>query len=140
MSEKRDFFALERGDVLGPYEARIDHADARTYLDATAAAETAGSPESWLPPLQLGALLVGMLIDAIEIPPGLLHTGQTFEFLRTVPPGTVLTAELTVAQIAERRGLRLGAVDLELRDADAPCAVGRASVLAPLPAAGGEAS
>ena len=137
MSEKRDFFGLERGEVLGPYRARLDAADARAYLDATAASETPGSPESWLPPLQLGALLLGTLIDAIEIPPGLLHTGQSFEFLRPVAPGTSLTAELTVAQIAERRGLRLGTVDLELRDAEGACAVGRASVLAPLPAASG---
>jgi len=137
VSEKRDFFDLERGQVLGPYPARLDSDHARAYLDATAATATDGSPDRWLPPLQLGALLVGVLIDAIEIPPGLLHTGQSFEFLRPVAPGTELTAELTVAQVAERRGLRLGTVDLELRDAEGACAVGRASVLAPLPSAGG---
>ncbi len=137
MSAKRDFFDLRRGEVLGPYRAQLDAGDARTYLEATAAAETAGSPARWLPPLQLGALLLGTLIEAIEIPRGLLHTGQSFEFLRPVAPGTGLTAELTVAQIAERRGLRLGAVDLELRDAHGACARGRASVLAPLPEASG---
>ena len=137
MSGKRDFFELERGQVLGPYAARLGADDARAYLDATDASETDGSPERWLPPLQLGALLVGALIDAIEIPPGLLHTGQSFEFLRPVAPGTELEAELTVAGVAERRGLRLGTVDLELRSAEGVCAVGRASVLAPLPSAGG---
>ena len=89
------------------------------------------------PPASARALLLGTLIEAIEIPRGLLHTGQSFEFLRPVAPGTGLTAELTVAQIAERRGLRLGAVDLELRDAHGACARGRASVLAPLPEASG---
>ncbi len=137
MSEKRDFFALERGDVLGPHDARLDAVDAHTYLDATAA--EAGGDTGWLPPLQLGALLVEKLIDAIEIPPGLVHTGQSFEFLRPVPPGTDFTAALRVAQVSERRGIRLGTVELELRDADGPCARGRASVLAPLPDARSDA-
>ena len=53
MSAKRDFFDLRRGEVLGPYRAQLDAGDARTYLEATAAAETAGSPARWLPPLQL---------------------------------------------------------------------------------------
>lgn len=140
VSEKRDFFALKRGDVIGPYEARLESADARAYLDATAAGETAGSPAGWLPPLQLGALLVEKLIDAIEIPPGLLHTGQSFEFIRAVAPGTDFTAQLRVAQVSDRRGIRLGTVELELRDAEGTCAVGRANVLAPVPAPGGAPS
>ncbi len=142
MAEKRDFFALRRGDVLGPFDARLDASDARAYLDATAAlppATEAGgaTPGAWLPPLQLGALLIEKLIEAIEIPPGLVHTGQSLEFLRAVAPGTELTAELRVAQLSERRGIRIGSVELELRDRDGPCVRGRAGVLAPLPGAAG---
>ena len=96
MAGKRDFFALERNEVLGPYEARLDASDAAAYLDATAAAPAEGAPSGWLPPLQLGALLVEKLIDAIEIPPGLVHTGQSFDFLRAVAPGTSFSAELRV--------------------------------------------
>jgi hypothetical protein len=130
---KRDFFALERDEVLGPYEARLDASDAAAYLDATAAAPAEGEPSGWLQPLQLGALLIEKLIDAIEIPPGLVHTGQSFDFLRAVAPGTGFSARLRVAQVSERRGVRFGTVELELRDADGPCVRGRASVLAPLP-------
>jgi 3-hydroxybutyryl-CoA dehydratase len=130
VAEKRDFFALERGEVLGPFPARLDEADARAYLDGTAAARADdGAPIEWLPPLQLGALLVEKLVEAIEIPRGLVHTGQSLKFLRAVLPGTELTAQLRVAQVSERRGIRLSTVDLELRDADGLCVSGRASVL-----------
>jgi len=131
VAAKRDFFALERGDILGPFRARLDAADAQAYRDATAAGT--GSAAEWIPPLELGALLIEKLIEAIEIPPGLLHTGQSFEFLRAVMPGAELAAQLRVAQLSDRRGVRLGSVELELSDDAGVCVRGRASVLAPLP-------
>ena len=133
MAEKRNFFDLQRHEVLGPYHVRLSTADAHAYLDATAPPHVASTPVRWLPPLQIGALLIEKFVEAIEIPPGLVHTGQSFEFLRAIAPDTDFTAQLRVVKISDRRGIRLGTIELELRDIDGPCVRGRSGVLAPLP-------
>jgi hypothetical protein len=125
--------------VLGPFDARLDAAEADAYLDATAAPlDEDELPVGCLPPLQLGALLIEKLLSVVEIPRGLVHTGQSFEFLRAVATGTDFAAQLRVAQVSDRRGIRFGTVEMALRDTDGPCVRGSASLLAPLPDTAGE--
>ena len=109
--------------------------EARAYLDAT------GEPaERWtdvVPPLAQGALLLGALMEQMALPPGALHTGQEFAFLRAVAPGEPLEGRIAVAQHSERRGSVIAAFDLELRDADGePVLRGRSTVIAPARAEG----
>ena len=86
-----------------------------------------------MPPLALGAWALGALMEHLPLPPGALHAGQEFEFLRAVAPGEPLEASVRVAQRSERRGTLLLALDLELRAAGggAPVLRGRSTVAAP---------
>ena len=83
-----DFHSLARGDALPPVALSVSAEEAAAYLDAT------GEPtERWtdaVPPLAQGALLLGALMEQMALPPGALHTGQEFAFLRAVAPGEPL--------------------------------------------------
>ena len=125
-----DFHSLARGDALPPIALSVSAEEAAAYLDAT------GEPvERWadaVPPLAQGALLLGALMEQLALPPGALHTGQEFAFLRAVAPGEPLEGRIAVAQHSERRGSVIAAFDLELRDADGePVLRGRSTVIAP---------
>ena len=134
MTAAPDFASLAKGDALPPIPVAFDAADVRAYLDATGE-----PPDRWAdatPPLALGAWLLGALMERLPLPPGALHAGQEFEFLRAVAPGEGLEASVRVAQRSERRGTLLLALDLELRAADGdPVLRGRSTVAAPAPEA-----
>ncbi len=123
-----DFYDLARGDKLRPFSLRVSAEDVRAYLEAT------GEPaEPWtdaVPPLVPGAFVIAGLMEQLPLPPGALHTGQEFEFLRTIAPDEPLEARLRVAQCSERRGRVIGVLELELRAGDVPVLRGRSTVVA----------
>lgn len=127
-----DFHRLARGDELPAFALSVSAEEARAYLEAT------GEPaEHWpdaVPPLAPGAFALAALMERLPLPPGALHTGQEFEFLRAVRPSEPLEAQIRVAQASERRGNRIVAFEFELRAAEgagAPVLRGRSTVVAP---------
>ena len=124
-----DFFALKRGDELPSMRFEVSAEAARAYLDAT------GEPaEHWdgrVPPLALGALCLGELMERLPLPAGAVHTGQEFEFCGVVAAGSPVEASVRVAQRSELRGAVIVALDLELRRESETVLRGRATVMAP---------
>ena len=124
-----DFYDLRRGVELDTIALRMTAEEARAYLDAT------GEPsERWtdaVPPLALGAFVIAALTEQLPLPPGAIHTGQEFEFLRTVAPGEPLEAHVRIAQQSERREMLIVAVEFELRATDAVVLRGRSTVIVP---------
>ena len=124
-----DFYRLARGDELRTIALRVSGEDVRAYLEAT------GEPaERWtgaVPPLAPGAFVLAALVEQLPLPSGALHTGQEFEFLRTIVPDEPLEARLRVAQRSERRGRVIVAFELELRASSVPVLRGRSTVVAP---------
>jgi len=125
------FDTLSRGDVLPTIDLTITHDDVRAYLEAT------GEPaERWderVPPVMLSALMLATLLGQVEIPAGVMHTGQEHESRRPVRIGEALTVTVTVSSYAVRRGALMAAFDAEARAGDEVVATSRASVLVPPP-------
>lgn len=126
-----EFYALASGDRIPRFVFRVGAAERDAYLDATGE-----SRERWpeyVPPLALGALALGGLLEAVPLPDGAVHTGQEFAFLAVVPLGAEVTADVELVQRSERRGSIVTAFALDLRVGEAPVATGRATVIAPAP-------
>jgi acyl dehydratase len=125
-----DFHALRRGDVLPALTFSVSAEDARAYLEATGEA-----PEAWgeiVPPLALGALTLAGLMEQLPLPPGALHGGQEFEFLRAVHLDEAVDARLSVAQQSERQGTNIVVFACELHCSEQVVVRGRTTVMAPV--------
>ncbi|MGE3857195.1 MAG: MaoC family dehydratase N-terminal domain-containing protein [Dehalococcoidia bacterium] len=131
------FDSLSRGDVLPTVDLTITAEDVRAYLDATG--ESADHWPDRVPPVMMSALMLATLLGQVEIPQGVMHTGQEHECLRPVRVGEPLTVTVLVSSYAVRRGALMAAFDAEARAGDEVVAVSRASVLVP-PADGAAAS
>lgn len=127
-----EFHALRRGDVLAPFYLRVTPEQALAYL-----ASTGEAPEAWgdiVPPLALGALTLGGLMEAIPLPPGAVHGGQEFEFVGLVRHDEEIEAQLSIAQQSERHGANIVVFASELRCGGNVVVRGRSTVTAPVPA------
>ncbi len=124
-----DFFALRQGDVLPEFALRVDSDEVLAYLESTG--EPAEHWREFVPPLALGAFAVAGLLEEVPPPAGVVHTGQNFEFLASVPVGQTLSGHVTVAQRAERQGMLFTTFTIELRSSTSVVVRGRTSVVFP---------
>ncbi len=125
------FDTLARGDVLPTVDLTITDEDVRAYLDATG--EAADRWGDRVPPVMLSALMLATLLSQVEIPQGVMHTGQEHESMRPVRIGEPLTVTVLVASHAVRRGALMAAFEAEARAGDEVVAISRAAVLVPPP-------
>jgi len=118
---------LTRGQPLPPFTLQIDQPEVDAYLDAT------GEPsERWqgvVPPLAIGALALGALLDEIAPPPGLVHTNQEFDFTAAIPVGTLLHGQFTVDQRQTRRGTMFTTFGVTILDGERTAVTGSATVV-----------
>jgi hypothetical protein len=122
-----DFAALERGYQLPPFALEVNADDVAAYLDATG--EQNPLWQTHVPPLAIGAFALGGLMDRFQVPAGLVHTGQEYEFIAPVAIGDPLEVRITVASSSERRGARMVAFAIEVHSADRLVGRGRTTVL-----------
>ena len=118
---------LTRGQPLPPFTLQIEQPEVDAYLDAT------GEPqERWrgvVPPLAIGALALGALLEEIAPPPGLVHTTQEFDFTTAIPVGTLLRGQFTVDQRATRRGTMFTTFGVTIVDDGRTAVTGSATVV-----------
>lgn len=123
-----EFHDMRRGDAVPRYTFRAGTDERDAYLHATGE-----SVDHWpeaMPPLALCALALGGLIDEVPLPDGAVHAGQELEFLRPVPLGAEVEANVTLVQRGDRRGTLVYVFDLDLRCAGEPVVHGRSTVIA----------
>jgi len=118
---------LSRGDELDQFEVRMTSDDVAAYLAATG--EPATTWSSATPPLAIGALALGGLMERTGIPEGLLHTGQEFEFLGPVAHGEAVEVRIRVASAARRRGALIVVFGLELHGTAGLVGRGRTNII-----------
>ncbi len=131
---------LQKGDRIAPFPLRISAVEVRDYLDATG--EDPATWERHVPPLALGAFALAGLMERVEVPAGILHTGQEYAFARPVRYDEPLEVAITVGQRSERRGAVITAFDSEWRAGDEVVGTARTTVLLAPPgvdATGGDA-
>ena len=124
---KGEFSTLERGYELPPFELRIGVAEVEQYLEATGEQNDLWS--ECVPPLALGAFALGGLMDRFQAPPGLVHTGQEYEFTRSVSIDEPVEVRVVVASSSDRRGARMVVFTTELRVGTDVVGSGRTTVL-----------
>ena len=126
--ETKDSFAtIDRGDRLAPFELMITDEDVSLYLEATGE-----SNELWaryVPPLALVAFALGGLMDRVEVPSGLGHTGQEFLFFKSVVIGDPVEVKIDVASSSRRRGMRMVVFATELFASGEMVGSGRTTVM-----------
>ena len=118
---------LKRGDQLDSFEVCLTSDDVVAYLAATG--EQNATWDAWTPPLAIGALALGGLMERVGIPEGLLHTGQEFDFLRPVAHGEPVEVRLSVASASERRGALMIVFTLELHAVGQLVGTGRTNII-----------
>lgn len=124
---KGAFASLERGYELSPFELQITAEEVALYLDATG--EQNELWDTLVPPLALGAFALGGLMDRFQVPAGLVHTGQEYEFAAPVAIDEPVEVRIVVASSSERRGARMVVFAIELRAHDAIVGRGRTTVI-----------
>lgn len=128
-----DFYALRRGDALPPVAFAMRADEVRAYLDATG--EPAEHWERFVPPLALGSLALGGLMEVLPLPPGALHAAQEFEFLAPIAHGERVEVRMSVAQQSVRAGSSIVVIASELESGGRLVARARSTVMAPAAAA-----
>jgi hypothetical protein len=118
---------LSRGDQLNVFEVCLTTADVVAYLAATGEQNAAWDVST--PPLAIGALALGGLMERVGIPEGLLHTGQEFDFLRPVPHGEPVEVRITVSAASVRRGALMIVFELELHSTGELVGTGRTNII-----------
>ena len=124
---KGEFASLERGYELSPFKLRISAQDVAGYLDATG--EQHQLWERCVPPLALGAFALGGLMDRFQVPAGLVHTGQEYDFTEAVSIDEPVEVRITVTSNSERRGARMVVFATELLAGARPVGRGRTTVM-----------
>lgn len=124
---KGDFASLERGYELSPFTLQVTAQDVAHYLDATG--EQHELWETCVPPLALGAFALGGLMDRFQVPAGLVHTGQEYDFTEPVPIDEPVEVRITVASSSERRGARMVVFATELLASARVVGRGRTTVM-----------
>jgi hypothetical protein len=123
---RRPFHTLQRGDRIPPFTLRISTEQVHAYLDATG--EQHAAWDRYVPPLAIGALVLGGLMERAEVPATLLHTGQEYDFRRPVE------LSITVASRSERAGTGIVALEAEWRVGGDVAGTSRSTVLLGPPA------
>ncbi len=127
---KTSIAALPRGHVFPPAPVRLTAADAAAYAAATGDCSdyvAAGH----VPPLAVAALALRLLLEAYELPPGSLHTGQEVEFRAPLRPDAELAMTGEVAQRSERAGMVISVIEFTVSGDGGPIVSGRTTVMAP---------
>ena len=124
---KGRFEDLERGFELPLFEFIVTSADVARYLGATG--EQNELWDEFAPPLALGAFALGGLMDRFEVPGGLIHTGQEYNFIEAVAIDEPVEVRIVVASSAVRRGSLVVVFATELRAHDALVGSGRTTVM-----------
>lgn len=118
---------LQRGDDLPSFALHVSADEVQRYLAATGEAVDLWTHH--VPPLALGAFALAGLMERVELPPGLVHTGQEYEFTHPVPHDEAVEVRIRVASRSERRGAVITALESEWRCGDTIVGSGRTTVL-----------
>jgi len=122
---------LRRGDALPPFTLHISSADVAAYLEATG--ERCALWSTLVPPLALGAFALAGLMERVELPAGILHTGQEHEFRRPLAHDEPVEVGVEVGARSERGGAVVLALDGVWRAGGEEVGTSRTTVLVPPP-------
>jgi hypothetical protein len=137
---RRPLSDLAKGHEFAPSRFELTEEDVFAYLNAVQDTNPVYLDRRLAPPLAVAARALRALLDVMELPAGLLHTGQEMEAHGSIPIGSDLTLAGRIAQRSERAGLLISVIEFEVTPAGSNVAAvtGRTTVMAPVsPPSGG---
>ncbi|MFC1946173.1 MaoC family dehydratase N-terminal domain-containing protein [Chloroflexota bacterium] len=113
--EKVGFENLEAGYEFPEACVTLEAADVDTYLKAVGETSPLYRRKSLVPPTAVAARAMAALAECISLQPGTIHVSQELEFSAAVKVGDSITMHARVGRRQERSGMRLLAIELEVR-------------------------
>jgi acyl dehydratase len=101
-----DLSTLEPGQSLFSSRLTLTSDAVAAYLAAVEDDSPLYAREHLVPPMAVAALVMGALMEAVELPAGAVHTGQELQFAAPVAEGAEVVCGATVVQNSVRRGTR----------------------------------
>ena len=103
------------------------------YLEAVEDANSLYLERGLAPPLAVTARALASLLDAVELPPGALHTSQEVASHAGVSIGSTLTLSAEIVQRSERAGMVISVIAFEAKaeGSDTVAVAGRTMIIAP---------
>jgi len=104
---------LQTGYEFPPIEYSIDREIVRKYEDAV---ETESRYLNYMPPLAIAAYAMKAMTDSSDLPPGVVHISQDFQFLKPVKIGDRLHARAKVVQRIPRSSMTVLTIEINTYD------------------------
>jgi len=124
-------FDLPQGHEFPKTSFTLSSAGLAAYLDAVADTNALYRERGVAPPLAVAARAIRSLLNATELPPGTLHTGQEIESHRACPVDVPLAFSGRVAQRSLRAGLVISVIEFSIATEDGEALLtGRTTVMA----------
>lgn len=136
---RRPLIDLGKGHEFTPTSFELRDEDVSAYLSAVQDSNPVYLDRKLAPPLSVAARALRALLEVMELPAGLLHTGQEMEAHSGIPIGAALTLTGRIAQRSERAGLIISVIEFEVTPAGSGAAAvtGRTTVMTPAGGASG---
>ena len=107
---------LQVGKVVNNFHLRIGSDDVSAYLLATGDDSSVWRTEKLVPPQMIVTEIIGKILEVLELPKNLVHTGQEHVANNRVSFDAVLRITATVSQLSERAGTTIVVFDSQVTD------------------------
>lgn len=103
------FHDLVKGQTFARLPLIVSAVEVEAYLESTG--ESTDAWREYVPPVFLDAIAIATLLGTVEIPKGVMHTGQEHECHRAARIGEPLELVMHVSALSERKGVTIAGFD-----------------------------
>ncbi len=96
------FHDLVKGQTFARLPLTVSAPEVEAYLESIG--ESSAAWQECVPPVFVDAIAIATLLGTVEIPKGVMHTGQEHECHRAVRIGEPLELIMHVSALSERKG------------------------------------
>ena len=116
--EKIEFKDLNAGYEFAPSEFQLDLDRVVAYLKASDSSANLYLERNIVPPVAVGALAMGSMMDNLVLPPGAIHVTQDFTFHRPAKIGEKLSSRSSVKRKVDRSRLQMLTITINVVDSN----------------------
>ena len=114
--EKVEFKDLNAGFEFKTSEFQLDLDRVVAYLKASDSNAKLYLERNFVPPVAVGALAMGSMMDNLVLPPGAIHVSQDFVFHRPAGIGEKLRSSSSVKRKVDRSRLQMLTITISVTD------------------------
>jgi len=107
---------LQVGELVNDFHLRIGAEDVSAYLLATGDHSSIWLTQELVPPQMIVTEMIAKILEVLELPKNLVHTGQEHTANDRVSFDSALRITVTVSQLSERAGTSIAVFDSQVTD------------------------